>query len=167
MNSIKKQSGAVLIVGLVMVLILSVVVIASSKNTLLQQKMSSNMRDKELAFQAAETALKAGEGFLEANSETTLDNIVFDDTAGYYVFDSRRDLKEEDDWKNLSPIETQSLFQVIKNPVYIIEQLPNIKAAGDDVEAGKAVTSRYYRVTAMSKGGTDASVSVLQTMYKK
>jgi len=168
MKSIKKQSGAVLIVGLVMVLVLSVVVIASSQTTILQQKMTSNLRDKELAFQSAETALRAGEVFLNNSTEASLKSIVFDGTDGYHSFNITRALTQENDWQNLKTIESpQSLAQIKEKPVYIIENITGIKPLGGSLQAALPVDSLYYRVTAKSKGGTDASLAILQTVYKK
>ena len=63
-RSVKRQSGSVLILGLSLIMILSVLVISSAKTTVLQQKMSANLRDKDLAFQSAESALMTGETFL-------------------------------------------------------------------------------------------------------
>jgi len=169
MKSIKKQSGAVLVVGLVMVLVLSVVVIVSSKTTILQQKMTSNLRDKELAFQSAETALRAGEHFLDDSTETALKAIVFDGTtAGYHNYNIVRDLTQESDWQNLTTLEsTHALSQVKQKPVYIIEHISGIKPLGGSLQAATPEDSLYYRVTAKSKGGTDASLAILQTVYKK
>lgn len=168
MKSIKKQSGAVLIVGLIMVLVLSVVVIASSQTTLLQQKMTSNLKDKELAFQSAETALRAGEIFLNDSTEASLKAIVFDGTNGYHNYSVTRALTQEDDWQNLNTIEsTQSLSQVKEKSVYIIENITGIKPLGGSLQAAIPVDSLYYRVTSKAKGGTDASLAVLQTVYKK
>ena len=168
MKSKNKQSGAVLIVGLIMVLVLSVVVIASSHTTVLQQKMSSNLRDKELAFQSAETALRAGEGFLDGQSENALKAIVFDGSGGHYNYSVGRALTQEDDWQNLNTIEAaQNLSHVKEKPVYIIENITGIKPLGGSLQAAMPVNSLYYRITAKSKGGTDASLAILQTVYKK
>jgi type IV pilus assembly protein PilX len=168
MKSKNKQSGAVLIVGLIMVLVLSVVVIASSHTTVLQQKMSSNLRDKELAFQSAETALRAGERFLDGQSENALKAIVFDGNDGHYNYSVGRALTQEDDWQNLNTIEApQKVSHVKEKPVYIIENITGIKPVGGSLQAAMPVNSLYYRVTAKSKGGTDASLAILQTVYKK
>jgi len=165
-GSIKKQQGAVLIVGIVMVLILSILVIAGVNSTVLQQKMTSNLRDKELAFQSAETTLKIGEDYLLTSTETELANI-FDGTNGLYTFNKNRALKEESDWENISARESETLFQIKEKPEHIIEELPHIEVAGDSLASPKIITGAYYRVTSKSKGGTDASLVVLQSMYKK
>lgn len=164
--STKRQDGAVLIVGLVMVLVLSILVGAGVRSTILQQKMATNLRDKELAFQSAESALKDGENYLASSTETDLANI-FDDTKGLYTFDKNRTLADESDWSNLNVRDSKRLFQVKEKPVHIIEELPHIEAPGNSLASPKIITGAYYRITSKSKGGTDASLSVLQSMYKK
>ncbi|EIK47084.1 hypothetical protein O59_001105 [Cellvibrio sp. BR] len=62
---IKQQTGAVLIVGLVLLLILTVIGLASIRGSDLQERMAGNMRDRNIAFQASEAALREGENILD------------------------------------------------------------------------------------------------------
>jgi type IV pilus assembly protein PilX len=57
----KYQSGVVLIISLVMLLLLSIIGISGMAVTILEEAMAANHRDRNLAFQAAEAALRAGE----------------------------------------------------------------------------------------------------------
>lgn len=58
---IRQQQGAALMVGLIMLLLLTLIGVAGMRDTLLQEKMTGNMRDREIALQAAESALRDGE----------------------------------------------------------------------------------------------------------
>ena len=170
MKSQKKQEGTVLIIGTVMLLILSVIVIASGKTTMLQQKMSNNLRDRELAFQSAETAIRTGEKLLQNSTKLELKNLVFDSdgTNGYYSFDIDRALKEESDWSDLNTLSSEDgLYQVKEPPVYIIENIVGIQPPGGSLQVPKSNDSNYYRITSKAKGGTDGSLVVLQSIYKK
>jgi len=168
MKTITKQSGAVLMVGLIMLLVLSVVVIASSRTTIMQLKMTSNLRDKELAFQSAESALTVAEHFFEDSSESDLEDIVFDGSDGFYTFNINRALSQDSDWDNLNTLESSlASSQVSEKPLYIIEQINGIKPLGGSLQAAMPEESHYYRVTAKSKGGTGSSLAILQTVYKK
>lgn len=55
------QRGAALLVALVMLLVVTIVALSSMQSSLLQERMSANIRDHQLAFQAAEAALRVGE----------------------------------------------------------------------------------------------------------
>ena len=51
-----KQSGAVLVVSLIFLLVLTVIGVAAMQNTSLEEKMAGNVKDRNLAFQNAESA---------------------------------------------------------------------------------------------------------------
>jgi type IV pilus assembly protein PilX len=56
-----QQKGAVLIIALIFMLILSLIGVSSMQGTTLQETMSGNLRDQYSAFNAAEAALREGE----------------------------------------------------------------------------------------------------------
>ena len=65
---IQKQSGAVLIVSLVMLLLLTIIGISAVDMTTLDTRVSANTKDKALAFDAAEAALNtAGNALAPGN----------------------------------------------------------------------------------------------------
>lgn len=55
------ERGAVLLVSLVMLLLLTLIGLASMRMVQLEERMAGNLRDRQMAFQAAEAALRAGE----------------------------------------------------------------------------------------------------------
>lgn len=55
------QAGASLMVVLILLLVMTLLGLAVLRGTLLEERMSSNLYDRSLAFQAAESALRAGE----------------------------------------------------------------------------------------------------------
>ena len=59
-----RQKGAVLIFCLVFLAILTMLGVSGMESTILEERMSGNMRDYTLAFQAAESALKNAEAWL-------------------------------------------------------------------------------------------------------
>lgn len=60
------EAGAVLIVVLVMLLIMTGLGVASMRSSGLQEKMAGGARDQNVAFQAAEAALRVGESFVSS-----------------------------------------------------------------------------------------------------
>lgn len=69
MMSLYKQTGSALIVSLLFLLILTILGVAGIQTTSMQERMSGNMRDRNMAFQAAEAALRGGEDFVRNNSD--------------------------------------------------------------------------------------------------
>jgi type IV pilus assembly protein PilX len=55
----------VLIVGLVILLVVTMIGIGSQQSTVLQERMAGNMRQTNIAFQAAESALQAALSYIE------------------------------------------------------------------------------------------------------
>lgn len=59
-----QQRGAILIVALIFLLVMTVLILASVRGTVMQERMAANLYDRSLAFQAAEAALREGERFV-------------------------------------------------------------------------------------------------------
>ena len=62
----KGQSGAALMVVLILLLVMTLLGLASLRGTLMEERMSANLFDRSLAFQAAEAALREGEAAILA-----------------------------------------------------------------------------------------------------
>lgn len=150
----RRERGAVLIVALVVLLILTILGVAGMQSTVLEERMAGNMRDRNLAFQAAEAALRAGE--LDAQAGTNIDFDVLtapapDDPADDTVWQATTTIAYADD-----------LAGVAAAPEYIIERQQGIPP----VEADQPMPAPLLRVTARGVGTTATSVVVLQSIYK-
>ncbi|HEY1772289.1 MAG TPA: PilX N-terminal domain-containing pilus assembly protein [Gammaproteobacteria bacterium] len=64
-----RQRGVVLVVSLLMLMVLTMIGLAATRGTALEQRMTANQSDREVAFEAAEAALRFGEGTLSAASQ--------------------------------------------------------------------------------------------------
>ena len=168
-----RETGAVLVVSLLFLLILTLIGLTGSQVTSLEEKMSGNMRDRNLAFQAAESALRAGEMYLTlpalpnfscANGRYRYNDVNCDGTLeDAQIWDS------SSDWSGISKVTYSSgtMASISSAPAYIIEQMPAIAESGDSLEAGVARDSQYYRVTARATGGTTDAVVLVQSLYKR
>jgi type IV pilus assembly protein PilX len=65
MNALKSQRGATLLTVLLLLLIMTLIALATMRGTLMQEKMSGNLYDRSLSFQASEVALRRAERLLE------------------------------------------------------------------------------------------------------
>ena len=63
------QRGAVLIVSMLLLLTMTLLAMGASQSTRLQERMAGSLRNQDLAFQAAEAALRAGERFVESQTQ--------------------------------------------------------------------------------------------------
>lgn len=163
-NSVRAQHGAVLIVALVFLMVSTILGVTAMSSTSLQERMAGNLRDSNLAFQAAESALRDGENFLQ---QATLP--AFGGTAGLLQRQNesgRVEFWNAHDWAGNSRAGT-AIAGVADLPRYVIEELPPVPIAGGSVRFGALPDVRFYRVTARGVGGTQDAVNLLQSNYQR
>ncbi|BCR04651.1 hypothetical protein DESUT3_17200 [Desulfuromonas versatilis] len=153
------QRGAVLVTGLVLMLVLTLLGLAAMQSTTLQEKMAGNLSNRNVAFQAAEAALREGETFLGG---ATLP--AFDGNGGLYqpavnVFGLGWDAADSRPYSGV-------LGGVAAQPRYIVEELGPLESSSMSLTAGTAVSEdTLYRVTARGVGGAGAAEVILQSTY--
>ena len=75
----RAQRGVVLYVSLLLLLVLTLIGLAVTRNTTFDERMAATQRDHDLAFQAAEAALRDGESMLQ-----NIPPGEFNNTDGHY-----------------------------------------------------------------------------------
>lgn len=165
LSSFAKQRGAVLVVSLMILFMLTMISLSSMQTTTLEEKMTGNMRDRNIAFQAAEAALRVAESELSA---VVLPNF----NGSSYLYQPENDLWKSVDWAN-NATETKvipnSIAGVIQDPRFYLEELPTSITAGDSLVAGFSPPSETgnYRATSKGFGGSSTAEVVLQTTYRR
>jgi type IV pilus assembly protein PilX len=162
-SSFKDQSGVVLPISMIMLLLLTLISITASQVTGIEEKMAGNSRDTNIAFQAAEAALRGGETFL---TQATLPAFTAAGTEGLYSETATPPL-HSDDWSLFKTVtySTASLSHTASAPLYVIQQLKSIGSGS--LDAGNYSENEIYRITARGVGGTSTAVVVLQSVYKR
>lgn len=171
------QEGMVLITGMIFMVVLTLIVVASMRTTILEERMAGNARDNDLAFQAAEAALRAGEQVLTAAS---LENFMATSPAYLAVDTGTPKMRDERYWMNTDATHnhnwaTNSLALssspagVVEAPRFVVEELPPIPGGGSGSLKGPAPLpdSAIFRVTARGVGGNPSTVVYLQTTYRR
>ncbi|MGM0517418.1 MAG: pilus assembly PilX family protein [Pseudomonadota bacterium] len=156
----KKQAGSALIIGLLILLIITIIGVTTMQTTTLQEKMAGGLRDQDLAFQAAEAALRDAEQ--EIAPELTEPNWIYD------LGDLPDDLTAQSDAWWTSDSNTREVdFEIVATPPrYVGEGEAFLR---DTLRIGTGpVTGRHiYRTTARGTGGTDNAEVILRTRYAK
>lgn len=132
------------------------------QSTILQDRMTGNLQDHELAFQAAEAALREAESLLRNNTPEHFTN-----SGGLYRVgaDNRPNwLSDIDDGGNGTLTYGEDIDRTSSRPVYYIEQIDSIMAPGVDLSSFPEPV--YYRITAKGFGGSEDSVTVITTVFK-
>lgn len=163
----KHQSGVVLVVSLIILLALTLIGVTSSNVTGLEVKMAANSKDQNIAFQAAEAALRAAEDSLGDNKPVLHPNYV-QGTDGYYTLlndDGNPDANPPTYATLKTPIQdppfyttvdwygtkvhaytsdaAKTLAGVSKPPVYIIEELSSVGSDSEDTGPNEPGTVGY------------------------
>ncbi|MDP3454297.1 PilX N-terminal domain-containing pilus assembly protein [Methyloversatilis sp.] len=74
---LRSQRGATLLVALVMLIVMTLLGLASIRGTSMQEKMGANMYDRSLAFQAVESALREAEASITVTTTVTNSNGLY------------------------------------------------------------------------------------------
>src|SRR5690606_23521558 len=70
----RRQAGSALLICLIFMLLLTIIGVGAMQSATLQERMAGNSRDQNLAFQAAEAALRAGEQRLQGSLVPVFNN---------------------------------------------------------------------------------------------
>jgi len=182
MMDMKQQKGAALVISLVILLIMTIIGLQGMSGTTLEERMSRNYRDSQMSFQAAETALRDGENFVQTTlfkmsdySDTCTNGLCFFGGASGCPVENPIPPAWEGttNWNDSSKHKeyTGTITGVIAKPKYIIEFQcyvptdPNVTPSSP--EGSDYQWSEMYRITALGFGATPTSRTMLQSTYKK
>lgn len=76
----KNQTGAALVVSLMILLAVTIIGIASMRSSMMEEKITANLRDKELSWQASNMALREPESWMNAQLDPA--NVLDDKSEG-------------------------------------------------------------------------------------
>lgn len=184
-------SGAVLILGLVVLLVITMLGITGMRTTVMQERMAGNLRQNDTALQAAEAALQAGLAYIE--NQTVPPNV--DSSGSEHVWPAcivngaNADLQNAacaglasvlDNWQgDLANVTEGSTYQevvgelgdsgalpgVIGQPrIYIeVRYVPPLDAE----EAAQGAGVHYYTVTAVGFSGSAKARAIVQSTVAK
>ncbi|MEQ1530660.1 MAG: PilX N-terminal domain-containing pilus assembly protein [Methylococcales bacterium] len=158
-SGVKQQSGVVLIVSLIMLLLLTLIGVSATQSTGLEEKMAGNFRNKDLAFQAAESALRVAEASLVPTPPAQAD---FNGTNGLYASDASPAVTSDAFWADTDNSRDSGItsLNVASSPRYIIQRM-------NCVVSPPCTTYGYmYRITAWATGGTANAVVILESNFQ-
>ncbi len=164
-----RQRGAALAVVLILLVVMILIGLASLRGTLMEERMTSNMRDRSLAFQSAEAALRQGESV--AQGKPTVPTTPGSCAAGLC---GRPDPTAAPVWQSATVWTTAPNATVpgdMPPAKYIVELLADnvppqgsCSSSGDVSETSCSGTESRYRITARSSMNNRAEVT-LQSTY--
>ena len=165
-----RQRGVVLVVSLIMLLVVTLLAVSSMQGTVLEEKMAGNSKDRNLAFQTTESAVR--------EAETYIEGIVslgsFDGTGGLYGFASAEpyfglSTTWSDGTQHVVAANDYGSYEV---PRYFIKHFTtvagtegamNMSGYGDNKGTGDVT---IFKITARGTGGSaDSAEVILRSHY--
>jgi len=171
-QSPKRQRGAILVVSLILLLVMTVLALAVSQSSRMQERMTGNVRDSDLSFQAAEASLRDAEDFLWRQTNQPIPCSTAPCSVYQKDWFNGIDLRTQtqswwnDKGKEYGVAGTKELTEVKRDPQVVIEELgftPFSLTVGRGVPAGRT----FYRNTARGVGGTDSAQTVLESTFTR
>lgn len=166
-----RQRGAVLAVSLIILVVLTLVSVTAMRGTLIDERVSGNFADSNVALQAAEAALRDGEQILQ---QPLLPD--FNNTNGLYQPAPAASAPrwQTINWNSAAAVRSYGGFAGAPSPLekasarYFLEELPVLMTPGESLSADTPVDEvGMYRITARGVGIGGNAVAVLQTTYKR
>ena len=177
MKHLQRQQGAVLVTSLIILLVLTVITVSGMQSSIMQEKMTSAIRDSNVSLESAETALREAEAFIETLVNTSdFNGADGTSTNGLYQKGEAPDAFAEAAWTGSNSIvsTTDLKDSDINPPRYYIELLGEISSdSNEDINvttygAGVGEGSvTGFRVVARGTGKSGTSQRVLTSFYGK
>lgn len=166
----QRQKGVALMVSLIFLVILALLGVSSSRITVNEEKISANIQDSNLTFQAAEATLREGEKVMTA---VNLPNFA-GNTLGLYTGNQNSQRWTTINWASTTDVVQVSMFankgagyNDIKT-AYFIEKLPMTISPGESISTDTALDEiGIYRVYARATNPTNEYSIVLSSTYRR
>jgi len=184
----RRQEGAILVIALLFLVLLTIIGVSSISGVTLEEKMASNLREQNVAFQAAESALRDAEIDLESgiggsgnrDPMTIATHFSTDCTTAFTNGVCRQPAAPPGAWQTeIVTVSTwnwtdanktvaygrftgaAALTGVFRQPRYVIEYLQ------EKDDSSTAPITRYFRISARGWGADQNSSVTLQTVYRQ
>jgi type IV pilus assembly protein PilX len=169
-----RQKGSALVVALTILLVLTILGVSAMRGTALQDKMAGNALDSQIAFEAAEFALRDAEKKLE---DGTIDDGDFADDGGLGAYFNAKGLnpaawQDENNWNNKAVDADTYNGNVAQWPEFIIQKIDTNVTYNDTPDTGEGYglpplyDLKVYEITARGYGVSPNSRVMLQVYFR-
>jgi type IV pilus assembly protein PilX len=164
----RQQRGAALVISLILLIIMTIIGLASIRGITQEERMANHSFDRNLAFQATEATLRDVEVLVETKKPAPTAGCSLVDglmsCAPPVATDAPRWL--DDTFASWTASSTVGAGALAVTPQYFVEYLGANFECQPGVGVSSGITCKRYRITARSQDGTGSRSSVmLQSIY--
>jgi len=172
----RSQEGISLVISLIILVVVTLLGLSVVNTSVFEERMAGNTRDRTLAFESAEYAMREAGDFL---SGAVLPPFTAEGgaTGAYFrnLNTSPNGETEEAYWrdthawasKSVAATESAGVLVGQAQPRYVIEEYPAISCAGYSKKWPPPPPRNIYRVTARGVGRTTEAVVILQSWFDR
>ena len=166
-----RQRGAVLVVALLMLLVMTVLGVTAMQMSRMEERMAGNSRDINLAFQGAEAGLRDAEERLRVliarpTTCAAAPCAIFRQALLPTDMRSANATWWATNGREYGVAGTQEVSDTTRDPLEVVEDLGFV-ADSLTVGHGPQEGRNFYRVTANSTGASDTAQALLESTYSK
>ena len=175
------QKGAVLVVSLLILLVMTIISVTAMQSTVMEEKMAGNSKELNMAFHAAEAAAREGETWLSAQIQPPIVSstgcgancLVWDSYRGATALFSTSGTNSytvDALWNNARTSALSLSGMVNSPPLFVIELtdiLRDSQNLGHQQDLALNSFRSIYSVTSRSTGGAGLARSFIQTSFAK
>lgn len=167
MKSVNKQQGVALVVSLLLLVAITLLALSGIKRTTLQEKMTSNLYDKQLTQQQVEAALLEAERRLNVLDPTVLP-FVFAIPAANQVDRWTLNNPGAPGWQNAAAMNNG----MANAATYIVEYMgnwpdPDFPDCNSSTTPPKGCLSPTFRITARTQDTDGRAAMIMQTIWRR
>ncbi len=161
-----KQTGSVLIISLLMLLVMTLLGITAMSTSILEEKMAANDRNQKMSFMNAELSLSNAEEDLVFSKtiRTDIQGAIGSATAGYYDINSNLDYFNTASWNpgttciEITPGQSCAIITIVSDE-------PPLETGGGYGQASQSNTS--HKIIQVSARSDANAVGMVQSTVRK
>lgn len=172
-RNLDSQHGVVLATSLILLVVMTLVGLTAMSVNSRHETMAGNTRQRNLAFQSAESCLREAETVLERASLPNFDGTEAGYRTSFAEASSGAMLDycwtgQESGCARADSVDGIQLAQVAAPCRFVIEELTlAAPVSNGSVKLAPLETTSLYRVTARGVGGTPDAVAIVQILYRR
>lgn len=172
---IRAEQGSALIVSLILMLVITIIGLTALQGTTMQTRMATAMRDRSLAFEAAEAALRDAEGWLDAQlTAGTKPDATNNGSTGVWIAKAPQTAAGQEDFMDWTidnwtavgqayPLQNgAAIAGLAGQPRVVIEEWQFVS---DNLSGPPG--RQYYRITTNAPGATPETSVTLQALVQR
>lgn len=174
MATSKRQRGAVLIMALLLVVVMTMLGVSAMQGAVLEERMAGNAHDHNMAFQSAESGLRDAAAWLlglvaRPDANATASSGIYEVGAlGGGMMDYAFDWTAKGRNYGTGTSHAAGDFSYHSAlPTYVVEETAFVRDSFDPEAAATGQGKYYYTVSSIGYGGSGASEAVAQSVYEK